>query len=106
VTDEQRALVDRVQRIADRLFQQGACHEVRVYRPIPGEGGASEAEDPAYDLVLHVSFPGDMDIATVHERSEEIERALRIEVPHLVHVLIHAEPVEQHSHASLPAGNP
>ncbi|MDB5057163.1 MAG: cation transporter [Chloroflexi bacterium] len=93
VTSEQQSLVKQVSAIADGLLEPGACHEVRVYRPLPTKEHA-DSQEPTYDLVLHVSFPGAMSITMVHERSEEIERALRADLPNLAHVLIHAEPRE------------
>ncbi len=99
VTAEQQALVERVCAIAGDLLPPDACHEVRVYRLLPldaagGRGKEAGQDTGIYDLVLHVSFPGAMSLPAVHERSEDIERALRDAIPDLAHVLIHAEPLE------------
>ena len=84
--------------VADALVGLNATHEVRIYESLEQPGGAdghlprSQTQAREHDLVLHVSFPGDLAMPEVHERSEEIERALRSAVPNLAHVLIHAEP--------------
>jgi cation diffusion facilitator family transporter len=96
VTAAHPEIVDQVRKIADALVQPGACHLVRVYEhPLSGDQPVLEhapIADAGFDLVLHVSFPGDLAMPMVHERSEDIERALRAALPGLNHVLIHAEP--------------
>lgn len=85
VTDDRADLVARVTALAERFAGAGGCHEVRVYQQ-------SGAQATAPDLVLHCSFPEDLPIAEVHERSGQIERALRAELGSLGSVLVHAEP--------------
>ncbi len=46
----------------------------------------------APDVVLHCTFPEHLPIAEVHQRSGEIERALRAELGAFGSVLVHAEP--------------
>lgn len=98
VTAGRAAEVGRVRAVADALVGLDATHEVRLYESLDQPDGAdshlrgSRIQAREHDLVLHVSFPGDLAMPEVHERSEEIERALRAAVPNLAHVLIHAEP--------------
>ena len=81
VTEENRALVEQVRRIADRIAGADATHDVRVYR-----SGRS------FNLVMHTTFRADQTLERVHERSAEIERALRSELSGVGTVLVHAEP--------------
>jgi cation diffusion facilitator family transporter len=97
VTAEQQRVVQRVRALVDGLLGPGACHEVRVYRALRAGDQAAHGQDQSRsaapcDVVLHVSFPGQLGMPEVHERSEEIERALRAAFPELAQVLIHAEP--------------
>lgn len=96
VTGRRADEVARVRTVADGLVNAGATHEVRIYESLDQPGGADGHYGGAlardHDLVLHVSFPGDLAMPEVHERSEQIERALRATLPDLSHVLIHAEP--------------
>ncbi|HEY3078531.1 MAG TPA: cation diffusion facilitator family transporter [Chloroflexota bacterium] len=85
ITRQSPELVGQVRRVADRLAGPGSTHEVRVYRP--GSAGAGER-----NLVLHASFPAELDLDQVHQLSAEIERALRRELPDIGTVLVHAEP--------------
>jgi cation diffusion facilitator family transporter len=85
VTRQSRDLVGQVRRVADRLAGPGATHEVRVYR-------AGSADPDERNLVLHASFPADLDLDQVHLLSAEIERQLRVELPNIGTVLVHAEP--------------
>jgi divalent metal cation (Fe/Co/Zn/Cd) transporter len=60
-----------------------------------GAEGQPSQEHPLYDLVLHCTFAGAAPIQQVHVQAEEIERALRADLPPLGAVLIHAEPPEE-----------
>jgi divalent metal cation (Fe/Co/Zn/Cd) transporter len=85
ITRQSHELVGDVRRVADRLAGPGSTHEVRVYR--------AGTEGPAgRNLVLHASLPADLDLDQVHLLSAEIERALRVELPDIGTVLVHAEP--------------
>jgi cation diffusion facilitator family transporter len=96
VSAEQPALVSRVRRIADEVAGRGSCHEVHVYRVMNhAEEQPPTPEAPLYDLVLHCTFSGAAPIQQVHVQAEEIERALRAELPPLGAVLIHTEPPEE-----------
>jgi divalent metal cation (Fe/Co/Zn/Cd) transporter len=95
VTDCEPELVARVREITEAMAGPDSCHEVRIYHPLSPdnlEGTAHDAEE--HDLVIHLTMQGDMGIPQVHERSEDIERALRDAIPGLARVLIHAEPPE------------
>jgi hypothetical protein len=97
VTATHPTLVARVRAIADGIAGPGASHTLHVYRPSdeggqPRMGGSDQGDPAAYDLVLHVAIPGDQPLPAVHERAEEIERALRAAFPALAHVLIETEP--------------
>jgi divalent metal cation (Fe/Co/Zn/Cd) transporter len=95
VSAEQPALVAQVRRIADGVAGVGSCHEVHVYRVMNhAEQDQPTPEAPLYDLVLHCTFAGAAPIQQVHVQAEEIERALRAELPPLGAVLIHTEPPE------------
>jgi len=95
VSAEQSALVAQVRRIADGVAGVGSCHEVHVYRVMNhAEQDQPTPEAPLYDLVLHCTFAGAAPIQQVHVQAEEIERALRAELPPLGAVLIHTEPPE------------
>jgi cation diffusion facilitator family transporter len=85
ITRQSHELVGEVRRVADRLAGPGSTHEVRVYRA--GSAGA-----PERNLVLHASLSADLDLDQVHLLSAEIERALRVELPNIGTVLVHAEP--------------
>jgi cation diffusion facilitator family transporter len=85
ITHQNPELVGQVRRVADRLAGPGSTHEVRVYR-------ARSADPDERNLVLHASFPADLDLDQVHQLSAEIERALRVELPNIGTVLVHAEP--------------
>jgi cation diffusion facilitator family transporter len=95
VTNCEPELVARVREITEAMAGPDSCHEVRIYHPLSpdnAEGAARDAEE--HDLVIHLTMQGDMGIPQVHERSEDIERALRDAIPGLARVLIHAEPPE------------
>ena len=85
ITQQSPELVGRVRHVADRLAGPGSTHEVRVYRPRSAGPGDR-------NLVLHASFPAELDLDQVHQLSAEIERALRVELPNIGTVLVHAEP--------------
>jgi cation diffusion facilitator family transporter len=95
VSAEQPALVAEVRRIADEVAGPGSCHEVHVYRVMNHADEPPSAEAPLYDLVLHCTFSGAAPIQQVHVHAEEIERALRAQLPPLGAVLIHTEPLEE-----------
>ncbi len=96
VSAEQPTLVAQVRLIADRVAGAGSCHEVHVYRVMNrAEGQRPTPQAPLYDLVLHCTFAGAAPIQQVHVQAEEIERALRAELPPLGAVLIHTEPPEE-----------
>ncbi len=89
-------IVHHVRTIVERLLLPGACRNVQVYGRLPPGGqpavAGSPVDDPAFDLVVRVVFPGDLGMSNVHERTEDIERALHAAVPGLHHVLIQAVP--------------
>ncbi len=96
VSAEQSALAAQVRQIADCVGGAGSCHEVHVYQVMNrGEAQPPTPEKPLYDLVLHCTFAGAAPIQQVHVQAEEIERALRAELPPLGAVLIHTEPPEE-----------
>ncbi len=96
VSATQPTLVAQVREIADCVAGPESCHEVHVYRVMNGsEEEQATPEAPLYDLVLHCTFSGAAPIQQVHVQAEEIERALRANLPPLGAVLIHAEPPEE-----------
>jgi cation diffusion facilitator family transporter len=95
ISAQQSKLVKQVRQIADRVAGTGSCHEVHVYQVTNGAEGQASQQNPLYDLVLHCTFSGAAPIQQVHVQAEEIERALRADLPPLGAVLIHAEPPEE-----------
>ncbi len=95
VSAQQPRLVKQVRQIADQVAGNGSCHEVHVYQVMNSAAGQPSQEHPLYDLVLHCTFAGAAPIQQVHVQAEEIERALRADLPPLGAVLIHAEPPEE-----------
>jgi cation diffusion facilitator family transporter len=89
VTATHQDLVQQVIAIADAVAGPGSTHEVRVYHE-PGADGTADGH--LHNLVLHCTFPGNLTVPEVHERSTEVERALRARLPGLGTVLVHAEP--------------
>lgn len=86
ITDaEAAALRAAILRIGDRVGGGGSCHHVILRR------------SPAYDRVdmsLHCVLPGESPVIEAHLVAEQIERALRSELPQLDHITIHVEPPE------------
>ena len=68
---------------------EARAHEVRLYGP----RGAS-VDEGSLDAVVHLDFPPSTNMGEVHRRTELIEQVLRMEIPELEHVVIHAEPRE------------
>lgn len=89
VTATHQDLVQQVIAIADAVAGPGSTHEVRVYHE-PGADGTADGH--LHNLVLHCTFPGSLTVPEVHERSTEVERALRARLPGLGTVLVHPEP--------------
>jgi divalent metal cation (Fe/Co/Zn/Cd) transporter len=86
VTAEHRAIAEEIRRAAEGAGEGARCHEVRLYR---SEGGS-------LDAVLHCDFLGSTNMGEVHFKTERIEGALRERFPLLEHVVVHAEPREEH----------
>lgn len=86
---ERSALENRVKEIASSIKTLSNVHSLRARRTKAGR-----------IVVLHCHMPGDLSVRHVHQAVDELERALRVTMPDIVRVLIHAEPdnVAQHHH--------
>lgn len=83
VTREQTELARRITNVAESVTGPGSCRQVRLYRTGEGSG---------FDAVLLLALPGNAPVDAVHDRTEDVEKALRLSVSSLRSVLIHAEP--------------
>jgi cation diffusion facilitator family transporter len=81
VTAANKVLVNDIRRFTDDLVGPGNCHNVAVRR----HGDRLFAS-------LHCQFEKDMSIVQVHELSTRIEERLKLKLPGLDRVLVHAEP--------------
>ena len=81
VTAANKVLVNDIRRFTDDLVGPGNCHNVAVRR----HGDRLFAS-------LHCQFKKDMSIVEVHELSTRIEERLKLKLPSLDRVLVHAEP--------------
>ena len=86
VTAEHGLIAEEIRRAAEGAGEGARCHEVRLYR---SKGGN-------LDAVLHCDFLGSTNMGEVHFKTERIEGALRERFPLLEHVVVHAEPREEH----------
>jgi cation diffusion facilitator family transporter len=71
--------------IADELCSGGTHHVILRHSHVPGH----------VDVSFHCVVPGQMSLPEAHLLSEEVERRLRVALPHLEHVTIHVEPPEE-----------
>ncbi|HET7375818.1 MAG TPA: cation-efflux pump [Anaerolineae bacterium] len=86
ITDaEAAALRTAILRIGDRVGGAGSCHHV-ILRHSPLHDRV--------DMSLHCVLPGESPVIEAHLVAEQIERALRSELPQLDHITIHVEPPE------------
>jgi cation diffusion facilitator family transporter len=81
VTAANKALVNDIRRFTDGFVGPGNCHNVAVRR----HGDRLFAS-------FHCHFKKDMSIIQVHELSTRIEEGLKLKLPSLDRVLVHAEP--------------
>lgn len=82
---EASALRAAILRIGDRVGGVGSCHHVILrHSPMPAR----------VDMSLHCVLPGESPVIEAHLVAEQIERALRSELPQLDHITIHVEPPE------------
>lgn len=82
VSEASRALVRRIRRIVAKTAGVDECHEVTVRRA-----------GPDVYLTMHCTFAPHLSVREVHDISTHLEERLRAEVPHLVRVTTHAEPI-------------
>jgi cation diffusion facilitator family transporter len=88
-TADHPELVARMEHAVLETGVEARAHEVRLYGP-RGAG----VDEGTLDAVVHLDFPPSTDMGEVHRRTELIEQVLRMQIPELEHVVIHAEPRE------------
>ncbi len=96
VTATQRDLVYRIGAITERVTGGEGLRSVKVYQPVPaGRLDTARAASPAsgvLDVTVQITARGDAALAEVHLEEEQVEQALRQEIPGLAHVLVEAIP--------------
>ncbi len=68
--------------LVDGLVDQGACHDVKLWR-----------EEDGFAASLHCSLETTLSVQEAHEFSERLEGYLREQMPRLRRVVIHLEPL-------------
>src|SRR5206468_937681 len=58
--------------------------------------------DSGTELSLHLKLPGDLSLDEAHEIAEEVERAIRAEVPDIGAIQTHIEPLTEESSGMRP----
>jgi divalent metal cation (Fe/Co/Zn/Cd) transporter len=77
-------LVERIHAAAARDGTVRDLHNVTVERE----------QDGSLHLTMHAKMPGDISIAAANEKSAQLERTLRRELPEVSRIDIHLEPLE------------
>jgi cation diffusion facilitator family transporter len=88
-TADHPELVARMEHTVLETGLEARAHEVRLYGP-----RGAVVDEGSLDAVVHLDFPPSTDMGEVHRRTELIEQVLRMQIPELEHVVIHAEPRE------------
>src|SRR5260370_2464624 len=84
--ERQGGVVERLHAAAARSGGVRDLHNVTVERETDG----------SLHLTMHAKLPGDMTLAAASRASEELETALRGELPDATRIDIHLEPLEPH----------
>jgi cation diffusion facilitator family transporter len=80
--EEQTRLEAYIVSVVDGLVDQGACHDVKLWR-----------EEDGFAASLHCSLETALSVQEAHEFSERVEGHLRERMPRLKRVVIHLEPL-------------
>ncbi len=75
-------------KVARSLFPDANWHNPTI-RPVHG----------GYALSLECTLPGETSVREAHRIAEQVETAIRANLPHIQRVTIHTEPAEDHSHS-------
>jgi len=83
VTSLEPGLVQRIGLIADETAGAGSCHDILIRR-----------QGEKLSVSLHCQFDKQMSIVETHDVTTRIEEKLRVQIPALDRILVHAEPKE------------